>query len=189
IAAGSISTRVPEGRPLKKLTTPPRRTIARACCHVAGFPAASTTESGPRWSSVRAFTATTTSDVSVTLTAATAPKRRALVVDRVRHFEHVFHDDAPGDAHVFCVRAVVKQQVVAKIFLAAAAVVATQARSGIRGDNAHPDAPTRIHALAHGDNLTHQLVTEDRRRLNHLRVIAALPNLEVGTVGERQTDA
>ena len=116
-------------------------------------------------------------------------ERRALVVDRVRHFEHVFHDDAPGDAHVFRVRAVVKQQVVAKIFLAAAAVVATQARSGIGGDNAHPDAPARIHALAHGDNLAHQLVTEDRRRLNHLRMIAALPNLEVGTVGERQTDA
>jgi len=29
---------VPEGRPLKKFTTPPRRTIARACCHVAGLP-------------------------------------------------------------------------------------------------------------------------------------------------------
>src|SRR6266571_2150157 len=77
IAAGSISTRVPEGRPLKKLTTPPRRTIARACCQVAGFPAASTTESGPRSSSVRVFTAITTLGVSVTLTAATAPKRRA----------------------------------------------------------------------------------------------------------------
>src|SRR5207248_3568 len=78
MAAGSISTRVPEGRPLKKFTTPPRRTIARACCQVAGLPAASTTESGPSWSSVSALTAGTTSSVSVTLKVATAPSRLAM---------------------------------------------------------------------------------------------------------------
>src|SRR5258707_9351322 len=61
MAAGSISTRVPEGNPLKKLTTPPRRTMASACFQVAGLPAASTTESAPRWSSVKLFTAATTS--------------------------------------------------------------------------------------------------------------------------------
>src|SRR5579859_4779100 len=77
MAAGSIATFVPEGKPLKKFTTPPRRTMASACCHVAGFPAASTTESGPRWSSVKDLTAATTSVVSVTLIVAIAPSLRA----------------------------------------------------------------------------------------------------------------
>src|SRR6267378_4047713 len=78
MAAGSISTRVPEGRPLKKFTTPPRRTIARACCQVAGLPAASTTQSGPSPSSVSALTAATPSAVSVILMVATAPKCLAI---------------------------------------------------------------------------------------------------------------
>src|SRR5438045_7489012 len=59
------------------------------------------------------------------LTPHSFPTRRSsdlctLIVHRVRHFQHVFHDDAAGDAHVVRVRAVVEQQVVAKIFLATA---------------------------------------------------------------------
>jgi len=70
MAAGSISTRVPEGKPLKKFTTPPRRTIARACCQVDRLPAAFDHRIGASPSSVSAFTAVTTSGVFVTLMAA-----------------------------------------------------------------------------------------------------------------------
>ena len=116
-------------------------------------------------------------------------QRGALIVHRVRHFQHIFHDDAAGDAHVIGVGAVVEQQVVAKIFLATAAVIAAQTRRGIRGDNAHADPPAWIHPLADGRDLADQLVAKDGRRLNHFRVIAALPDFEVGTVGKRQPDA
>src|SRR5580658_2134780 len=153
--------------------------MARACCQVAGLPAASTTESGPRLSSVKAFTAATTSGVSVTLMVAIAPSLRATsrgaerranaitrtprresmrtnvrpmgpqpttaavspartsiswmprstqasgtaVVDGVRHLEHILRRDPAGNAHVLGVRAIVEEQILAKIFLAAAAVI------------------------------------------------------------------
>ena len=250
MAAGSISTCVPEGRPLKKLTTPPRRTMASASCQAAGLPAASTTASGPRWSSVRARTAATTSGVSLTLIVAMAPRRRAtssgrvsagqrnhanaaarkhahkfqadraaadhdggvagaqfhfvnaaqhagqrldqrraLVVHGVRHFQHVFGDDAAGNAHVFGVRAVVEQQVFAKIFLAAAAVIAAETRRGIGGDHANAHAPAGVHTLADGDDFADHFVAEDGGRLNHLGVIAALPDFQVGAIGQRQAHA
>ena len=116
-------------------------------------------------------------------------QRGTLVVHRVRHFQHVFHDDAAGDTHVVRVGAVVEQQVVAKIFLATAAMIAAQARRGIRGNNAHANPPARIHPLAQGHDFADQFVAKDGRRLNHFCVIAALPDFEVGTVGKRQADA
>jgi len=39
-------------------------------------------------------------------------------------------------------------------------VIAAQARRGICGDHAHADAPAGIHALAHGDNFSNQLVAK-----------------------------
>ncbi len=250
MAAGSISTCVPDGKPLKKFTTPPRRTMASACCHVAGFPAASTTESGPRRSSVKDLTAATTSGVSVTLIVAIAPsrashiqrrrsaregyhphaaarkhahkfrpigpqpidrggiarahfhfvnaaehagkrlnQRRAAVIDGVRHFQHVFHRDAAGDAHVFGISAVVEEQIFAKIFLPAAAVIAAQTRSGVGGDHAHANPPARVHTLAHRGDVADDFVAKHRGRLNHFGVIAALPDFQVGAIGKRETNA
>ena len=61
---------------------------------------------------------------------------RAAVVHGMRHFQHVLHHDAPGNAHVFGVGAVVEQKIFAKIFLTAPAMKAAQARSGIRGNDA-----------------------------------------------------
>src|SRR5207302_9005231 len=75
-------------------------------------------------------------------------QRGALIVVGVRHFEHVFHDDTAWDAHVIRVSAIIEQQIVAQIFLAAAAMVAAQARRGIRGDHTHADPPAGIYTFA-----------------------------------------
>src|SRR5690349_4831330 len=116
-------------------------------------------------------------------------KRGALVVDRVRDFEHVFHDDAPGDAHELRVGAVIEEKIFAKILLSAAAIVAPQARSGVGGHHAHAELPARVNAFAHGNDFAYNFVAENGGRLDHLGVIAALPDLEIGAVGEREANA
>src|SRR5215472_4121214 len=116
-------------------------------------------------------------------------KRSALIIHGMRDFEHVFHGDAARNAHVLGISAIVEEQIVAKILLATAAVVATQARRGIRRHHTHSEAPARINAFARGYDVANQLMAKYRRRLNHARVIAALPNFEVGAVGERKADA
>jgi len=65
-------------------------------------------------------------------------QRRAAIIDGVRYLEHIFHDDTAGDAHVFGVRTIVKEQVFAKVFLGTTAVKAAQARCRIGGDYAEP---------------------------------------------------
>ena len=116
-------------------------------------------------------------------------ERRAAVIDGVRNLEHIFHGDASGNAQIFGVRAIVEEQIFAEIFLAAAAMVAAQAGRGIGGDHAHADAPASVDALADGGDFADHFVTEDRGRLNHLRVIAALPDFEVGAVSKSETHA
>ena len=95
----------------------------------------------------------------------------------MRHLQHIFHNDARGNAHVFGVRSIVEEQIVAEIFLPAAAMVAPQARRGIGRYDTHAQAPARIRALTRDGDFTDHFVTKDRGRLNHFRVIAALPNL------------
>jgi len=68
-------------------------------------------------------------------------------------------------------------------------MIATQARSRIRGNHAHADAPARIHTFAHGDDFADQLMAKDGWRLNHLGVIAALPDFQVCAISERQANA
>src|ERR1700722_14993677 len=104
----------------------------------------------------------------------------------MRDFQHVFGGDATGNAHVLGVSAVVEEQVLAEIFLSAAAMEATQTRSGIGGDHAHADLPAGIYTLSDGGNFADHFVAEDSRRLNHLGVITALPNFEVGAICERE---
>ena len=110
-------------------------------------------------------------------------KRGAAVIDGVRHLEHVFHDDAAGDAEIFGVGTVVEEQVFAEIFLAAAAMEAAQARRGIGGDHALADAPAGVDTLAESGDFANDFVAENGGRLNHARVVAAPPNFEVGAVG------
>ena len=111
-----------------------------------------------------------------------------LVIDGVRHFKHVFNDDAARDAHVFGVRAVVEKQIVAEIFLAAAAMVAAKARGGIRGHYAHAEAPAGIDAFADGHDVADQFMAKDGRRLDHAGMVAAFPDFEVGAVRESEAD-
>ena len=68
-------------------------------------------------------------------------------------------------------------------------MVAAQARSGIGGDYAHADLPAGVDTLANSGDFADHFVPEDRGSLNHLGVIAALPDLEVGAVGEREAHA
>src|SRR4029077_14454205 len=115
-------------------------------------------------------------------------KHRAAVIDGVGHFQHVFHRNAAGDAHVFGIGPVVEEQVFAKIFLTATTVVAAQARSGIGGNHAHANAPSCVHALSHRRNVSNDFVSKDGRRLDHFGVIAALPDFEIGAVGQREAN-
>ena len=64
-------------------------------------------------------------------------QRSAVVIHRVRHFQHIFPHDSTRNPHVLRVSAVVKEQIVAKILLAAATVIAPEARRRIRRDDAH----------------------------------------------------
>jgi hypothetical protein len=66
---------------------------------------------------------------------------------------------------------------------------AAEARRGIRGYDTKANAPPGINALAYGGNFANDLVTENRGRLNHLGVVAALPDFEVGAIGERKAHA
>ena len=116
-------------------------------------------------------------------------ERGALIIDGVRHFQHVFHGDAAGDAHVFGVSAVVEKQIVTEIFLAAAARIATQTGGRVRGHDAHANAPAGVDALADGNDIAHQFMPKNGRRPNHASVVAALPHFEVRSVGERKADS
>src|ERR1700722_1313291 len=107
----------------------------------------------------------------------------------MRDFQHIFGGDATGDAHVLGVSAVVEEQVLAEIFLSATAMKTTQARGGIGGHHAHADLPAGIYALSDGGNFADHFVAKDGRRLNHFGVITALPNFEVGAIGQREEHA
>ncbi len=107
----------------------------------------------------------------------------------MRHLEHVFHDDAAGDAHVLGVGTVVEEKIFAEIFLATAAVKAAQAGRGICSDNTQAQAPPGVDSLPHRGDFADDFVAENRGRLDHLGVIAALPDFEVGAIGEREAHA
>ena len=116
-------------------------------------------------------------------------QRGALVVDRVRHFQHIFGDDAPGYAHVLGIRAIVEQEIFAKIFLAAAAMIAAEARRGVCRNHANAQAPARVNAFADRDHFADNLVPKNGGRTNHFCVIAALPDFQIGAIGESEAHA
>jgi hypothetical protein len=107
----------------------------------------------------------------------------------MRHFQHVLHHDAAGNAHVFSVSAIIEQKIFAKIFLPAAAVKTAQARRGVRRNDAQTDSPPGVNSLPYRSDLSNHFVAEYRGRLDHLGVIATLPNFEVSTIGESKAHA
>jgi hypothetical protein len=116
-------------------------------------------------------------------------KRSTAVIDGVRHLEHVFHHDAAGDAEILGVGAIVEEQVFAEIFLAATTMETTQARRGISGDYTLADAPAGVNTLAQSCDFADDFVAEHGGRLNHARVVAALPDFEISAIREREANA
>src|ERR1700685_3863209 len=101
-----------------------------------------------------------------------------------RNDQHVGFDNALGNANVFGVGPVVKQQIFAKIFLMLGAIETHLAGRGIEGDHAHAFFET-VDAGADFFDDPGQLVAEQCRRDDHARMIAALKNFEVGSAGQR----
>ncbi len=114
-------------------------------------------------------------------------QRGTLVIDRVRHFQHIFGDDAPGYAHVLGIGAVVEQEIFAKIFLAAAAMVAAEARRGVCCDHANAHAPARVNPLADSHYFADNFVAKNSGRTDHFCVIAAFPYFQISAIGESET--
>jgi hypothetical protein len=107
----------------------------------------------------------------------------------VRHLEHVLHDDASGNTHVLGISAIVEEKIFAKIFLATAAMKAAEARRGIRRNHAEADPPPRVDSLPDRSDFAYDFVPENRRRLDHLRVISTLPNFQIGAIREGKADS
>ncbi len=104
----------------------------------------------------------------------------------LRNDERVLGDDAFGNLDEFGISAVVEEQIVAKIFLATQAKVALAARSGVERHN--PVAGSEIgDALARFDDRSCLLVSEERGRNDHARVVSAAKDLEIGAAGESCT--
>jgi hypothetical protein len=66
---------------------------------------------------------------------------------------------------------------------------AAQARSGISRYYAEADAPSGVDAFPYRGDFAYYFVPENRGRLDHFSVIAALPNFEVGAIGEGKAHA
>ena len=97
--------------------------------------------------------------------------------------ERVLGDDARRNANEFGIGAVVEQQVVAEVLLAALAEVALPAGRGVERHDAVAGRKS-VDSLAGLDHRAGQLVPEQRRRHDHARVVAAPENLEVRSAGQ-----
>ena len=115
-------------------------------------------------------------------------QRRVLQRHVFRHDECVLGDDARGNADELGIGAVVEEQIVAEILLAARAEIAFAAGRGVERHHAVAGREIRD-AFAGFDNRSRQLVAEERRRHDHARMIAAAKDLQVGAAGERRAHA
>ncbi len=111
-------------------------------------------------------------------------KRRVFQRHILRHANRVHGHDALGNADELCVRAVVEEQIVAEILLAAQAEIAFAARRGIERHHAIARREIRD-TLAGFENRSRQFVAEERRGHDHARVIAAPEDLEVRPASKR----
>ena len=92
-------------------------------------------------------------------------------------------NNAPRNADVFGIGAVIEQQVFAEIFLVLGAVEAHLAGRGVQRH--HPHALLEA-AHARPDFFDHagQFVPEQRRGHDHARMVAALIDLQIGAAGQ-----
>jgi hypothetical protein len=93
-------------------------------------------------------------------------------------------DDPRGNPNVFRIRAVVEQQIFAKVFQLPFAEEALTAGSGIRCYHAltHAEIPD---FLAHGDDIAGQLVPEYSGGYDHAGMVSAAKDLYVRAAGQR----
>src|SRR4029077_8334967 len=100
-----------------------------------------------------------------------------------RNLQHVLADDTAWDANVLGISAVVEEQILAEVAVLPAAKKAYAARRGVRRHNTRTQRQAvgklRTHLLHHSG----KLMSEDRRRRDHARMVTALPDLEVGSAG------
>ena len=115
--------------------------------------------------------------------------RRVLKRNVLRDHQHVLPDDAPRDADVFRVGAVVEQQVLAKIALPLAAKQADVAGRRIRRNDARADLQAAVHVGSQRFDDAGKLVPEHRRRRNHARVVSPLPDFQIRAAGQGDFDA
>ena len=115
-------------------------------------------------------------------------QRRVLQRHMVRNMKRILGHDARGNADELGVSAVVEEQVVAEILLAARAKVALAAGRGI--ERHHAVAGRKIcHAFARLHHRSGQLVAKQRRGHDHARMIAAAKDLQIGSAGQRSAHA
>jgi hypothetical protein len=99
-----------------------------------------------------------------------------------RHNESVLLDNTRWNAEILRIGAIIEEEVLAEILLAAFAEETSIARSGIHGEDAvaHCKPCARSHFRDH----TRELMTEDDGRLEHHCVVPAAVDLEVRAAGE-----
>src|SRR5271163_3309162 len=115
--------------------------------------------------------------------------RGILKRNAVGNLDHVLPEDAPRNADVLRVGSVVEEQILAQIRLALAAIETRITRRRIGRQYAHTRLHAAVHVLAGLFNHARKLVPEKRRRLNHARVISALPHLQISSTSQRHGDA
>src|SRR5437763_9015792 len=98
-------------------------------------------------------------------------------------YQILFHD-APRNADVLSISAIVEQQVVAQVLLAVEAVKANSAGRGVGGNHAHAGGEF-LDARSHFHNLAGQFVSKQCRRSDHAGMIAASKDLQIGAAGKR----
>jgi ribosomal protein L35 len=115
-------------------------------------------------------------------------QRRVLQRHVVRHMQRILGHDAGRDADELGIGAVVEEQIVAEVLLAALAEIALAAGGGVERHHAVAGGKVRD-SLAGLDHRSRQLMAKQRRRHDHARMIAAAKDLQVRAAGERRAHA
>ena len=115
-------------------------------------------------------------------------ERRVLQRHVVWDVKGILGHDASRNANELGVGAVVEEQIVAEVLLAASAEIALTAGGGIERDYAVAGNKARD-SLAGLDNGSRQLMAKEGRRHDHARMVAAAEDLQVSAAGERRADA
>ena len=93
--------------------------------------------------------------------------------------QQIFVNDALGDPDVLGVGAVVEEKIVAQVFLAVQAIETCAARSRVSRHHARTLSEVP-YPRANFNHFAGNLMSKERGRLNHVSVVAAPVNLQIG---------